>query len=165
MNENEVMTNVESQQENVGTNDDYIKAIKEMKATTVSREDYNKLREENKKLLQAVVNGETVEIEKQKPVDIKEIKKRMISAEASLDGISAALDLRDAIMAAGGDDPFLPSGKKVNVTDEDIRTAQKVADGFRHCVEYADGDPHIFANELSRITVDTGPVPRRKNKR
>lgn len=160
MNDEEKM--IESQQENVGANTDYIEAIKEMKANSVSREDYNKLKEENKKLLQAVVNGETIEIENQKPVDIGEIKKRMINAESSLDGISAALDLRDAIMAAGGDDPFLPSGKKVMATDEDIATAKKVADGFRHCVEYADGDPHIFANELSRITVDTGPVNRRR---
>ena len=160
MNDEEKM--IESQQENVGANTDYIEAIKEMKANSVSKEDYNKLKEENKKLLQAVVNGETIEIENQKPVDIKEIKKRMLNAESSLDGFSAALDLRDAIMAAGGDDPFLPSGKKVMATDEDIVTAKKVADGLRHCVEYADGDPHIFANELSRITVDTGPVNRRR---
>lgn len=153
---------VESQQENVGANTDYIEAIKEMKANTVSKEDYNKLKEENKKLLQAVVNGETIEIENQKPVDINEIKKRMLNAESSLDGISAALELRDAIMEAGGDDPFLPSGKKIMATDEDIKTAEKVAEGFRHCVEYAAGDPHIFANELARITVDTGPVNRRR---
>lgn len=162
--DNEIEKMNESQQENVGANDDYIEAIKEMKANTVSKEDYIKLKNENKKLLQAVVNGESVEIERQKPADIKEIKKRFISAESTLDGVSAALELRDAILAAGGEDPFLPTGKKVSATDEDIRTAEKVAEGFRHCVEYADGDPHIFANELARITVDTGPVPRRKKR-
>ena len=154
MNENENL--IESQQENVGANTDYIEALKEMKQNTVSKEDYNRLKEENKKLLQAVVNGESIEVEQKKPVDIKEIKQRILKAESSLDGISAALELRDAIMEAGGNDPFLPVGKKVLATDE------KVAEGFRHCVEYADGDPHIFANELSRITVDTGPIGRRK---
>ena len=74
---------IESEQENVGADNDYIEAIKEMKANTVSKEDYNKLKEENKKLLQAVVNGETIELEKQKPVDIKEIKKRFITAEST----------------------------------------------------------------------------------
>lgn len=160
MNENENL--IESQQENVGANTDYIEALKEMKQNTVSKEDYNKLKEENKKLLQAVVNGESIEIEQKKPADIKEIRQRFLKAESSLDGISAALELRDAIMEAGGTDPFLPVGKKVLATDEDVKTAEKVAEGFRHCVEYADGDPHIFANELSRITVDTGPIGRRK---
>ena len=161
-NENEI---IESQQENVGTNTDYIEAIKEMKANTVSKEDYNKLKEENKKLLQAVVNGETVEVEQKKPADIKEIRARFLKADTTLEGVTAALELRDAIMEKGGTDPFLPAGKKVATTDEDIKTAEKVAEAFRHCVEYAEGDPHIFANELSRITVDTGPVIRGKRKK
>ena len=159
--ENENLINA-TQQENVEANIDYIEALKEMKQNSVSKEDYMKLKEENKQLLQAVVNGESIELENQKPVDINEIKQRILKAESSLDGISAALDLRDAIMAKGGTDPFLPAGKKIAATDEDIAIANKVAEGFRHCVEYADGDPHIFANELSRITVDTGPVRRRK---
>lgn len=161
-NENENI--VESQQENVGTNTDYIQAIKEMKANTVSKEDYNKLKEENKKLLQAVVNGETIEVEQTKPVDIKELRTRFLKADTTLEGVTAALELRDAIMEKGGTDPFLPAGKKVATTDEDIKTAEKVAEAFRHCVEYADGDPHIFANELSRITVDTGPILRGKKR-
>lgn len=159
---NEEMKNVESQQENVGADTDYIEAIKEMKANTVSKEDYLKLKAENKKLLNSLVNGETVELENAKPADIKELRQRMLKAESSLDGFAAALELRDAIMEAGGKDPFLPTGQKVMATEEDIKTAERVAEGLRHCVEYADGDPHIFANELSRITVDTGPVSRRR---
>lgn len=155
---------IESEQENVGADNDYIEAIKEMKANSVSKEDYNKLKEENKKLLQAVVNGETIEIEKQKPVDIKEIRKRFITAESTLDGVTAALELRDAVMAAGGKDPFLPAGKKIVATEDDIKTAERVAEGFRHCVEYAEGDPQIFANELTRITADTGISARRKKR-
>lgn len=161
-NENEI---IESQQDEVSTNTDYIEALKEMKKNSVSKEDYNKLKQENKKLLDAVVNGENYEMEQKKPADIKELRQRFAKAESTLEGVTAALELRDTIMAAGGTDPFLPAGKKVVVTDYDIETANKVAEGFRHCVEYAEGDPHIFANELARITVDTGPVSRGKKRK
>lgn len=162
---NDQDNNVTNQEVEINTASDYIDALKEMKANTVSKEDYNRLKEENKKLLNAVVNGEQIEIEQQKPADIKEIKTRLLKAESTLEGVTAALELRDAIMAAGGTDPFLPAGKKVLTTDYDIETANKVAEGFRHCVDYAEGDPHIFANELTRITVDTGPVLRGKKKK
>lgn len=154
--------NVESQQENVGANTDYIEALKEMKMNTVSKEDYNRLKEENKKLLQAVVNGEEIELEKQKPADIGELRKKFFSAETTLDGVSAALDLRDAIMKAGGDDPFLPAGKKIAATEEDIRAANKVAEGFRYCVDMSDGDPQIFSAYLGNITNDVKLTPRKK---
>lgn len=166
MNE-ELNPNVESQQENVGANTDYIEAIKEMKEKlnkSVSMEDYMKLKQENKKLLNAYMDGQELETKKAEPVDIAALKKRMATADLSLDGITAALELRKAVMDQGYEDPFYPTGKKVVLTEEDKATAQRVAAGFAHCVEYADGDPHVFANELARITVDTGPAPRRKKK-
>ena len=59
-------TNSVSEQNNVENDSNhYIEAIKEMKANTVDKEAYLKLKEENKQLLNSLVNGE--EIKGQEP--------------------------------------------------------------------------------------------------
>ena len=54
-------TNVES------TTDTYLAEIERLKDTTVSKEDYNKLVEENKKLIGTLARNEKREIEAAKP--------------------------------------------------------------------------------------------------
>ena len=62
----EELENSVSEQENVGDNTaNYIEAIKEMKANSVSKEAYVKLQQENKQLLNSLVNGQGIEIEKE----------------------------------------------------------------------------------------------------
>lgn len=145
----------------------YIEAIKEMKRNSVDKKTHQAVLTERDSLLKALMNGETIEVEERNPKDLKEIMDRFRNAETTLDGVSAALEYRDEIMKRGGDDPFLPGGdrvKKIIPTDEDKATANRVAEGFRHCVEYAEGDPVIFANELSRITIDSAPMAVRKKR-
>ena len=57
-------------------------------------------------------------------------------------------------MAEGKPDPFLPIGEQIMPTDQDIQTAQKVADVLQECVDYAEGDSAVFTNELQRRLVD-----------
>lgn len=146
-------------------NNTYIEAIKEMKKNTVSREVYDKLAKENKDLLQALVDGETINIEKpEEQVDLNQLKSEIRNAETSLEGFSKALQYRNECLKRGMVDPFLPGSsqvKKILPTDEDIATANRVAAGLQHCVDYADGDPEIFATELMRITVDSAPQRKR----
>ena len=67
----EELENSVSEQENVGDNTaNYIEAIKEMKANSVSKEAYVKLQQENKQLLNSLVNGQSIEVEKEEPEDI-----------------------------------------------------------------------------------------------
>lgn len=161
----EEIKNSESQQENVeqGTNN-YIEAIKEMKANSVDKAAYDKLKEENKQLLDALINGGQVTQELQKePVDIDSLRKRLFGGEAelsNLDYMKTALELREALLDQGSPDPFLPYGQNIAPTDEDIRTADRVAEAIKSCIDYADGDSEIFTNELQRIMVDTSPVKR-----
>lgn len=146
-------------------NNSYIEAIKEMKKNTVSREVYDKLANENKNLLQALVDGEKLELEKpEEQVDLNQLKSEIKNAETSLEGFSKALKYREECLKRGLVDPFLPGGsqvKKILPTDEDVATANRVAAGLQHCVDYADGDPEIFATELMRITVDSAPQRKR----
>ena len=58
--ENENLTSV-SQQTEVNDSIDYIEAIKEMKQNSVTRESYDKLKSENKQLLDALVNGKEIQ--------------------------------------------------------------------------------------------------------
>ena len=161
----EEINNSVSQQENVEQDtNNYIEAIKEMKANSVEKAAYDKLKEENKQLLDALINGGQVTQELQKePVDIDSLRKRLFGGDAelsNLDYMKTALELREALLDQGSPDPFLPYGQNIAPTDEDIRTADRVAEAIKSCIDYADGDSEIFTNELQRIMVDTSPIKR-----
>lgn len=147
------------------TSVDYISAIKEIKENSVDKEKYNQLREENKRLLQSLVNGETIQSDV-KPVDIGELRKELFSENAdlsNLDYMTKTIQLRDALIESGEKDPFLPWGKKITPTQEDVQTAERVANIIKECIEYADGDSGVFTGELQRRMIDTGrTIPKRK---
>lgn len=151
----EITEPIVSEQENVGDNTaNYIEAIKEMKANSVSKEAYVKLQQENKQLLNSLVNGQSIEVEKEEPVDIDGLRQKLFSAKkhdmTNLEYVSNALKLREALMERGEMDPFVPSGKKIHPTDDDFKKADKVATVLQECVDYADGDAMVFTDELKR---------------
>ena len=144
-----------SEQENVGDNTaNYIEAIKEMKENSVSKEAYVKLQQENKQLLNSLVNGQGIEIKEEEPVDIDGLRQKLFSAKkhdmTNLEYVSNALKLREALLEKGEMDPFVPSGKKIHPTDDDFKKADKVATVLQECVDYADGDAMVFTDELKR---------------
>lgn len=154
----------ESEQKNVPDNVDYIEAIKEMKQNTVNKQDYLKLKEENKKLIQSLVNGEQLDpAQQKKEVDVNKLRENLFKKEQNnLEYITNALELRNALIEKGEKDPFLPYGKNILPTDEDIECAERVARVLQECVDYADGNSDIFTNELQRVMVDTGPQIKNK---
>ena len=155
--------NLEQRVEESNPDTDYVAAIKELKEKTVSKESYQKLREENKKLLQSLVNGEQIQTEVEKP-DINELRKELFNEDSNIDNvtfISKALELRTALIENGEPDPFLPVGKRITPTDEDISAANRVATVLQECVDYSQGDSQAFTNELQRHTIDTAPTRRR----
>ena len=163
MNENEntrveVVDNPESD-----TTQDYISAINEIKKNSVTRESYEKLKKENKQLLDTLVSGKELEITKVEPKDINKLRQELFNKDGSmsnLEYVSKALELRDALIENGERDPFLPYGEKVNLTAEHYDKAEQVASVLRDCVEFADGDSGIFTAELQRRTKDVMPSRR-----
>lgn len=136
-------------------NTDYIAAIKELKENSVDRSKYNALKAENKKLLDSIVNGTPVEVKVEDKKSIEELRAAYLKEDQSnLEYITNTLKLREAIIAEGKPDPFLPIGEQIMPTDNDIATAQKVADVLQECVDYAEGDSAVFTNELQRRLVD-----------
>ena len=147
---------------------DYIEQIQKLKESSVSKDDYDKLRADNKRLIDALANGTQVEGVVEPKVsaveNINNLRKKLFSSESNLDNLEycdTALQLRDALIEKGERDPFLPFGHNVIATDSDIETANRVATIMKECIDYADGDSDIFTNELQRRTVDIS-IPKKK---
>ena len=160
--EEENVVNVED-----NTND-YIDQIKKLKETSVSKDDYNKLKADNKKLIDALANGTQLEGKVEPKIDaiekINELRKKLFSKGSNLDNLEyckTAVELRDALIEKGERDPFLPFGHNVIATDSDNETADRVPTVMKECIDYADGDSDIFTNELQRRTVDIS-IPKKK---
>ena len=146
---------------------DYITAIKELKQNSVDRSEYDKLRAENKRLIDAVVNGQPGQEEqvvvKHSKEQIDDLRNDLFNSPRelnSLEFITKAMELREALMENGEPDPFLPVGKQISPTRDDIEGAEKVAQVYRECIEYAEGDSEVFTNELMRRTRDV-KLPRK----
>ena len=146
---------------------DYLAAIKELKEKSVDRSEYDKLRAENKRLIDAVVNGQPGQEEqvavKHSKEQIDELRNDLFNSPKELNNleyVTKAMELREALMENGEPDPFLPVGKQISPTRDDIEGAEKVAQVYKECIEYAEGDSEVFTNELMRRTRDV-KLPRK----
>ena len=159
------------EEENVVVEDntnDYIEQIKRLKESSVSKDDYDKLKADNKKLIDALANGTQLEGKVEPKIDavenINNLRKKLFSKGNDLDNLEyckTAVELRDALIEKGERDPFLPFGHDVVATDSDYESANRVATVIKECIDYADGDSDIFTNELQRRTVDV-VIPKKK---
>lgn len=162
MNDDVIVNTPSVSGEDVIDEQDYIQAITELKAATVSKELYNKLKAENKSLLDALVNGQQIDAPAS-TVDPDEIRKKLFNSDGNLSNleyVKAMLELRTELISRGERDPFLPVGEKVRDSAEMYEAAQRVADGLQYCVDFAEGDSGIFTAQLQRITKDS-PIRRR----
>lgn len=168
--ENENQTNQKKEEQNLnGNENDYIKAMQELKENSVPKEDYLKLKEENKRLINAFANGEENPLtnNKKDAPDINALRVALTKEDqTNLEFCQNALNLRNALLDIGKEDPFLPKGHLIKPTDEDRQKAQNVADVFQDCIDYAQGDSEAFTNELMRRTEnDDMRLTRRLNKK
>ena len=146
---------------------DYLAAIKELKENSVNRSEYDKLRAENKRLIDTVVNGlpgqEEQVVVKHSKEQIDDLRNDLFNSPRELNNlefITKTMELREALMENGEPDPFLPVGKQISPTRDDIEGAEKVAQVYKECIEYAEGDSEVFTNELMRRTRDV-KLPRK----
>ena len=150
----------ESQEVENDTENNYIKTINEMKKNSVSKDLYAKLQEENKQLLDTIVNGnyhtdEEEQAIKEEPVDLDAIRKEMFSGNCSnLKYAEDALKLREEILKKSNVDIFLPHGSHIQPTKEDVESVRNVVSCLQHCIDEADGDSSIFTLELQKYLQD-----------
>ena len=141
------------------------KALKEARENSVSKEEYEKLKEENKKLVSEIINGEggagngqTITPEK---ADIKALRETLYGPKSSelsnLEYWTKTLELRDAVIAQEGYDPFLPYGEKIKPTAQDMEKANNVATVIQECIDDSNGDSEIFTALLQSKTNNDSP--------
>ena len=143
----------------------YIDALNKIKENMVDKTKYDKLAEDNKKLVEALASGshfEEEEEEKGEPSsDIaKRIFKNSKRYRNDLEFFTDALAYRDALIEEGQVDPFLPFNHDYSPDESDVQKAQDIADALKECVEYAQGDPKLFTSELMRRGVKINTVRR-----
>lgn len=150
----------------VDTSQMYLEQIKSLKQNTVSKDEYNKILNENRNLLQTIVDGGSLDdktsTEVVRPLD--EIRKELFDPNNdNLTYCSRAIELRDATLKATGgkDDIFVPHGYNIVADENDYQCAQKLADTLKECIDYADGDSMVFTNELQRRLIDNIPLRRK----
>lgn len=145
----------------VEDNSDYINAIKDLKENSVSKESFLKLKEENKKLLESLVNGEPA------PVGVvvdkktaKQLKDHLNKCTNDLDYVETALQLRDAVKESTGKDVF--ANYNTDNLNYELDEAGKVADVLKECVDLSEGNPEVFKAQLMTRLVDTPTMPKRR---
>ena len=142
------------------------KALKEARENSVSKADYEKLKEENRKLVSEIINGEggagngqPITPEK---ADIKALREKLYGPKASelnnLEYWKNTLELRNAVIAQEGYDPFLPYGEKIKPSAEDMEKANNVATVVQECIDESNGDSEIFTALLQSKTNNDSPT-------
>lgn len=148
---------------------DYIKAINEMKQNSVTKEQYNKLKNENKQLLDALVSNKQIDVQEKPKLSVADAKKEFVqvceNGCTQLEFFEKALALRTAVLEAGGPDPFLPTGSKVQPSYDQIERQNVIHEGLQEMIDFSEGDPGIFNAEYQRRVIDTMPAPTRKTYR
>ena len=135
---------------------DYLAAINELKQNSVDRSKYDALKAENKRLIDSIVNGTGVgQVTVEEKESIEELRRKVNNPhQTNLDYWTNVLNLRDALMEEGYEDPFVGASSQYTPTLVDYDNANKVATVFKEMVEVADGDPDVFLNEYQRRVKD-----------
>jgi len=151
------------EEQKVDPEKNYAKAISELKASTVPKEEYKKLEEQNKQLLDAIINGNGVHDEHEESShesSIEELQRDLYIDKKKMTNLeywSKTLLLRRKLMEQGETDPMTPAGHKVQATATDYLTAENVANGIQECIDASGGDPELFNSELRRRGLDILP--------
>lgn len=156
------------------TAEDFIKQVDELKANSVSKEQYEKILNENKMLAKKYIESSSVNETKQEEVRTAEdlakekvlLRQELYGPKAkdsdmtNLDYIKKTLQLRANIIESGGKDPFLPNGVAVP-EDADVDKAKKVAEELQKMVDESNGNPDTFRILYNQRVNDVKLPPRR----
>lgn len=137
---------------------EYIEQINKLKENSVSKEEYQKVQEENRTLLQNLVNGQKPSPE-DKPEDKKPLldlkKETFMSGKINdVDYVQNLLEIRKRVIDEKGYDPFVANGAEIAPTQQDYESAEKVAKVLQECIDSSGGDNAIFVATLQNRMVD-----------
>lgn len=144
-----------------------LEAYQQLKEKSVPKEDYDKVLEMNKKLLDASLNGVGEQTEgEEKPSDpsIDDLRAELYGPKrkelTDLEYWEKTLALRKAVMDQGKTDPMVPVGKDVSPTQADFATAENICSVVEECINLANGDSQEFTRQLDKRVI--GGLPKKK---
>lgn len=144
---------LEQMEEQESSNQHYIDAINNLKSNSVSKDAYNKLVEENKNLLQSLVNGSQVSAD-EAPVeekDLMQLRRELFKPEKELSDIEyveKALELRARVLEETGEDCFVAKAHGYTPGYDAFQSAEKTAAVFQECLDEANGSNERFISAL-----------------
>lgn len=146
----EIRESVNEEVEEVNSADLYVDNLNKIKATTVDKNAYDKLAEENKRLANALANGEYAQNKAQEVTeDIPSLEKKIKHCKgmSDLELFTNVLKLRSARLAVDeNDDIFVGQNKSAS----DYANAQAFADQLQEVIEACNGDPMVFASKIRK---------------
>lgn len=148
------------------TSIDYLSVINELKANSVSKLDYETLREENRRLLNNIVNNvpvqqEEPEVKMRSSEDIRDELFNTNKCLSNMEYIGLAVELRDSVLAETGDDIFTVHRPGEVPSEDALASAERTADVFKQCLENCSGDPNMFTALLQQRMQDVAKTGRR----
>lgn len=134
---------------------EYIETINKLKANSVSKDEYLKLRNENKQLLDALASNQVVEVTAEPKRDITEVRKELFTNHSNLSNRQICQDmmeLYDYELENRGVNIFMPTDPQYIPTQDDITQVDNMVRGMKSALETANGNDLIFNQEIERLT-------------
>ncbi len=134
---------------------EYIETINKLKANSVSKDEYLKLRNENKQLLDALASNQVVEVTAEPKREITEVRKELFTNHSNLSNRQICqdmMDLYDYELENRGVNIFMPTDPQYIPTQDDITQVDNMVRGMKSALETANGNDLIFNQEIERLT-------------
>ena len=143
------------------TTEELLAQVEKMKKETVPLDKYTKALEENKALVNQIINGGSGDEENHQEVmytdeELNKLNEELFGSDncelTNLDYVTKALALRDGILQKSGGkvDIFVGTHNQFEPSQEDYYRAENTAETYRECIEYAKGDSQLFTQEIQR---------------
>lgn len=136
------------------TTADYIETINQLKQNSVSKDEYMKLKNENKQLLNAIASNQVVEVAAEPEIDIKEVRENVFKNHSNLSNrefVDNVVKLYDYELEHSGKNIFMPNDPNYIPTQDDINQVDNMVTGFKNALEEANGNDLIFNQYMERI--------------
>lgn len=162
-NKNEIETNEK----------DYLAEIENLKANTVPKEAYDKMKAENAKLIKTIATNQKIEVESKKPemtheqkvARHEELANSILKARGkqNIENAKNMIEFRKLTQELYGVDPATAKVMSENPAEDTQRLHErmdKVFDTLEKCVENANGSDKIFNRNLDDA-IDRATYPRK----
>lgn len=139
----------------------YIDKINELKSNSVDKSKFDELKDENKRLLDAMMNQQEAPKKSTDTTDyLSEAKKlaaKLHDDDVELNNLEfcrTAVDFRQAMIKSDLGDPFVKISDDANENENSKLWADRVEDVIRQCIDNCDGSSRVFTSLLSERTND-----------